>query len=103
MPRTDVVSPTFVLCQEYHGTRTIYHFDAYRLRGDEEFQALGPEEYFRSPALTFIEWADRVPNTLPRERLEIIFDVQDDDVRHVRLSAHGDRFERVLEGLRKKE
>ena len=58
--RRDVVSPTFVLIQEYHGRRTIYHIDAYRLRDDDEFQQLGPDEYFESDGLVLIEWADRV-------------------------------------------
>ena len=66
--RRDVTSPTFVLCQEYHGRRSIFHFDVYRLKGETEFQALGPEEYFQSPGITFIEWADRVTPCLPAAR-----------------------------------
>jgi tRNA threonylcarbamoyladenosine biosynthesis protein TsaE len=98
--RNEVVSPTFVLCQEYHGTRTIYHFDAYRLRGDDDFQQLGPDEYFRSPALVFIEWADRVPGSLPAERLEINILLQDDDRRCFECAAYGERIGRALEDLR---
>ena len=33
----EVVSPTFTLVQEHRGARTLYHFDAYRLRDDDEF------------------------------------------------------------------
>ncbi|MEN6556898.1 MAG: tRNA (adenosine(37)-N6)-threonylcarbamoyltransferase complex ATPase subunit type 1 TsaE, partial [Thermoguttaceae bacterium] len=44
--RRQVLSPTFVLIQEYHGRRSLYHIDAYRLRDADEFLALGPEEYF---------------------------------------------------------
>src|SRR5688572_16392277 len=61
----EVVSPTFTLCHEYQGERTIYHLDAYRVRDDDEFLQLGVEEYFDSPALTFVEWGDRVINCLP--------------------------------------
>ena len=64
-------SPTFVLINEYQGELPIYHFDAYRLRDDDEFLELGPEEYFESAGLCFVEWADRVANCLPPERLEI--------------------------------
>jgi tRNA threonylcarbamoyladenosine biosynthesis protein TsaE len=71
VPRNEVVSPTFTLCHEYQGERTIYHFDAYRLKDDDEFLELGPDEYFDSPALTFVEWGDRVSDCLPRQRLEI--------------------------------
>ncbi|MBN1853617.1 MAG: tRNA (adenosine(37)-N6)-threonylcarbamoyltransferase complex ATPase subunit type 1 TsaE [Pirellulales bacterium] len=74
IPREDVTSPTFVVCQEYHGLRSIYHFDAFRIANEDEFRDLGPEEYFDEPALVFIEWADRIRNCLPEERLEIRID-----------------------------
>src|SRR5687767_9230734 len=51
VPREMIVSPTFVLCQEYSGTRTIFHLDAYRLKNSEEFLQLGPEEFFQSSGL----------------------------------------------------
>src|SRR5215472_873007 len=41
-----VTSPTFVLIQEYQGRLSVYHFDAYRLRGSGEFGDLGAHEYF---------------------------------------------------------
>ena len=73
--RRDVVIPTFVLIQEYSGRRMIYHIDAYRLRDDDEFQQLGPDEYFESDGLVLIEWADRVEGSLPREHVEIRVEV----------------------------
>ena len=74
IPRGQVMSPTFVLCQEYHGQRSIYHLDAYRLSGVAEFERLGVEEYFAAPALTLIEWGDRVRAALPSDcwTIEII-------------------------------
>ena len=73
--RRDVLSPTFVLIQEYHGRRSIYHIDAYRLRDEDEFLALGPEEYFDGDGLVLVEWADRVPKCLPKDRVEIHIEV----------------------------
>ena len=69
--RRGSVSPTFVLIGEYQGRRTIYHFDVYRLRDGDEFEQLGPEEYFDAGGLTLIEWADRVADWLPEDRFEI--------------------------------
>jgi tRNA threonylcarbamoyladenosine biosynthesis protein TsaE len=67
-----VTSPTFVLVNEYAGGKMpVYHFDTYRLKDDDEFLNLGPDEYFDSSGITFIEWADRVAHLLPRDRLEI--------------------------------
>lgn len=71
VPREAATSPTFVLANEYHGRLPIYHLDVYRLRDEDEFAELGPEEYFESDGVTFVEWADRVADLLPPDRLEI--------------------------------
>jgi tRNA threonylcarbamoyladenosine biosynthesis protein TsaE len=70
--RESVTSPTFVLVNEYRGGRLpVFHFDTYRLKDEDEFLALGPEEYFEAGGIVFVEWADRVAQLLPVDRLEI--------------------------------
>src|SRR5262245_32656844 len=64
-----VTSPTFVLVHEYAGRVPIFHFDVYRIHDEDEFLALGPEEYYSQGGWTLIEWADRVANCLPAERI----------------------------------
>ena len=97
--RRDVVSPTFVLIQEYHGQRMIYHIDAYRLRDDDEFQQLGPDEYFESDGLVLIEWADRIERSLPRDYVEIRIEVTGVESRRFEIRAVGRRYEEVLRRL----
>ena len=124
----EVVSPTFVLVHEYHvspgrkaGVRTpqdpglptgadltlppptvasIYHVDAYRIRDDDEFRELGPEEYFESDGWTFIEWADRVIDCLPRDYLRIEIEVMGPNLRRFTMAPIGDRFQKSLDSLR---
>lgn len=97
--RRDVVSPTFVLIHEYPGDRMLYHIDAYRLKDEDEFLELGPEEYFESDGITLIEWADRVEDCLPRERLEVQIQVTGADSREFELVAAGNGYEDALDGL----
>ena len=97
--RRQVVSPTFVLVQEHHGRRSIYHFDAYRLKDEDEFLELGPDEYFDSPGLVLIEWADKVESCLPSERIDIQVEVTGETSRRFEVVAVGDRFADVIEGL----
>ncbi|HID78680.1 MAG TPA: tRNA (adenosine(37)-N6)-threonylcarbamoyltransferase complex ATPase subunit type 1 TsaE [Planctomycetaceae bacterium] len=97
--RRDVVSPTFVLIQPYQGRHTIYHMDAYRVRSDEEFLDLGPDEYFEEVAWTIIEWADRVEGCLPPERLDVEIDVVGPTSRRFTLLARGPTYEAVLRRL----
>lgn len=98
--RADVVSPTFVLVHEYHGTRPIYHLDAYRLRDDDEFLELGADEYFAGENLVFVEWAERVVRCLPSERLAITIGVGSDGQREFRLVGHGEGAAAAVDQLR---
>jgi len=83
-----VTSPTYVLCHIYHGTRVIYHIDAYRLTDSDEFLELGVDEMFASAGLTLIEWADRVADVLPITRLEIDLEIVSENERRARITAH---------------
>lgn len=100
--RRRVVSPTFVLIQEYHARRTICHIDAYRLRDEDEFDALGPDEHFESDAVTLVEWADRVAGSLPRDRLEIHIEVTGAESRRFEITAVGERCAGVVAGCRER-
>jgi tRNA threonylcarbamoyladenosine biosynthesis protein TsaE len=66
VPAEEIGSPTFVLIHEYAGRIPIYHFDTYRLRDPEEFDAIGADEYFAGDGVCLVEWADRVLNRLPK-------------------------------------
>ena len=85
--RHEVVSPTFVLLQEYHGTRSIYHVDAYRIRDDDDFWQLGMDEYFAAGGLVFIEWAERVARCLPSKIVEITIEVTGETTRRFTIAG----------------
>lgn len=94
-----ICSPTFVLLQEYAGRLPIYHFDTYRLTSPDQFAALGPEEYFEGEGVSVVEWADRVPEHLPPDRLEIEITVVGPSDRRLTLWAAGTVPSRLLRRL----
>jgi len=97
--RRDVVSPTFVLVQEYHGSRWIIHVDAYRLKDEDEFRQLGGEEYLVGPYVVVIEWADRIAGCLPDDYLEIAIEVLGELQRRFTVTPHGPAAERIAAQL----
>lgn len=97
VPAGTVTSPTFVLVNEYRGGRVpIYHFDSYRLKDEDEFYALGPEEYFDSTGITFVEWADRFPEVLPAERIDIILEVIGETERRITMRGTSPAMETLV-------
>ena len=95
----DVVSPTFILCQEYHGHRHLVHLDAYRIADDDEFLQLGVDEHFEGDSIVLIEWAERVATCLPPSWLEIDIEVTGETQRTFCFRSHGDGLEPVIDEL----
>jgi tRNA threonylcarbamoyladenosine biosynthesis protein TsaE len=101
-PRDAITSPTFVLVNEYRtGRMPVYHFDTYRLKDEDEFLELGPEEYFAGQGITFIEWADRFAELLPASYLKIEIAPVGETQREFTISAVGTECKAVLERLKK--
>ncbi len=79
----DVTSPTFPLIHEYGDSGELFHIDLYRLDTAAEVESLGLDEIFSRRAVVLLEWAERFPALLPRERIEIRIEARDDESRVV--------------------
>ncbi len=98
-----VNSPTFVIVNEYLArpggaeNLRIYHADSYRLHDGRDLEALGFDEMCALGAV-LIEWADRVEEILPPDRLTVRIEPVGPTARRFHLQAGG-AAGRLLEAL----
>ena len=94
-------SPTFILANEHRGPRlTLFHVDAYRLRGPDEAIGIGLEDYLSGDGVCVIEWAEKIAEALPADRMWIQFRHIDEGKRGLLIEACGARYETMLRELR---
>ena len=98
-PGIPITSPTFTLLNIHHGRLPLYHFDLYRLGGDADVEELGFGDFFAGDGLCLVEWAERLADELPVERLEIRFEHLDESERRLEFRAFGERYERLLQEI----
>lgn len=101
----DISSPTFTIVNEHHsGDTNIYHFDVYRLQDEDEFYAIGGEEYLNK-GICIIEWGEIIESILPKDYIKVIFerDPENDDFRILNFEVHGDRLLPVVKEVLESE
>jgi tRNA threonylcarbamoyladenosine biosynthesis protein TsaE len=95
---TSVVnSPTFVLMNEHAGRLRLFHIDAYRLDDPEEAIAAGLFDDRQAAGVAVVEWADRLADRLPAERLELTLEPEPEgsDRRNISWRALGAAHQRL--------
>lgn len=77
--QNEISSPTFTIVNEYINEKVvIYHFDVYRLNDEDEFYAIGGDEYF-DKGICLIEWGEMIKGVLPQNYISIYFSKLEDD------------------------
>ena len=87
-----IASPTFTILIEHTKHEPdqvqglpLYHFDAYRLEGEDDFYNMGFDEYFSGGGVCVIEWADRIRPAIPPQAIWITLRQGSGDVSDQRL------------------
>ena len=67
-----VSSPTFVLLNVYHtGRLKVFHLDAYRVHGPEDFESIGFTELLEQGGVVAVEWPERIAELLPKRHISV--------------------------------
>ena len=92
-----ITSPTFNLVKEYNGEAKLYHMDVYRLQ--DACETVGFDDYFDGKAISIIEWSELICDCLPTERLDINFNIVDENTRILKFYPHGEKYEELCQAV----
>ena len=81
-----VQSPTFTLVQFYDfDTKTVSHFDLYRVEDPSELEAIGFFDALQND-ICLIEWPEKCGNFAPKKRTDIAFTINADETRTLKIT-----------------
>ena len=79
----EVTSPTFTLVHVYGRANKVYHGDLYRIESFHDFETLGFEDVFASPAVVILEWSERFPLPSPWRQVRLRLEHRGGDTRRI--------------------
>ena len=97
-----VASPTYAIMNCYQGDITVYHFDFYRLTGDDDVAELGFEDLFYGNGVCVVEWSERLAELLPEDVLTLLFEYAGEERRMITITGSGQESDKVIELLAKR-
>jgi tRNA threonylcarbamoyladenosine biosynthesis protein TsaE len=78
-----VTSPTFTIVNEYLGPVPVFHFDMYRLSGEDELFDIGWEDYLCRGGICCVEWSENVPDAFDDNTIWVEIEKVSDDSRRI--------------------
>ena len=102
--RPPLTSPTYNLAHEHRrpgDQARLIHIDLYRISGPAEAPSLGLDEILYGDAIAIIEWAERLEDEQPRDRLCIDIELAAGQARTLIIRAHGERHLALLHAWRR--
>jgi tRNA threonylcarbamoyladenosine biosynthesis protein TsaE len=94
----EVVSPSFILVEEYIGVLPVLHFDLYRLERVQEVLDLGLFDAVDGRNIIVIEWGDKLPAGMLRIDIRIVLRITGSEDREISIEALPGFLEAVRRG-----
>jgi len=94
-----VKSPSYTIMNIYEGTLPLIHFDLYRLNNEDEFYAIGADEYIGANNVCAVEWHMNAKGAFGNDFLEVKICDIGENIREITLRPEGKKYIEWLESI----
>ena len=99
-PAVPVTSPTFTLVGEYAGRALeLRHADFYRVEHAQRLWEAGFDDLMDARGVLVVEWPERFPDALPKERVQLEIAAVSPSERRIRIGGQGARADEIARRL----
>ena len=64
-----VKSPTYTVVNEYRGSRSVFHFDMYRITDEDDLCSIGYDDYINTDGYCIAEWSENIEEDIPSDAI----------------------------------
>ena len=93
---SNVKSPTYTVVNEYRGKKDVFHFDMYRIDGEDDLYSIGYDDYVDRDGYIIVEWSENIEDMIPSDRITVTImrDSDGDDLRKIKIDL-GKAYENI--------
>jgi tRNA threonylcarbamoyladenosine biosynthesis protein TsaE len=96
----EVLSPSFILVEEYRGMFPVFHFDLYRLEHVHDVAGIGLLEAVDGRAVVIVEWGDRLPEGMLEVDVRVVMRITGPERREITVEGCRAMLAALAEGMR---
>lgn len=85
-PKARVQSPTYTIVNSYGGKIPLYHFDMYRIDGEESLYSTGFFDYLDAGGICAVEWSEKIEDFLPDDCYTVTIEKTGEETREITIS-----------------
>lgn len=91
-----VKSPTYTVVNEYRGLVRVFHYDMYRITGEDDLISTGFDDYCETDGFVIAEWSENVESLIPYDAIFVTISRCDEDenYRNIEITPRGE-FEEI--------